>query len=108
MTNVGVSVPMRGKISSDLERDLHRFRGGVRWLAAISLIIRGLFPVPGGVYGGGGILISFLYDSQSVLLKYAICSEQLEDEECRIRFDKERLNEADLRSMPRGFSLPPR
>lgn len=48
------------------------------------------------------LLISFLYDSQSVRLKYAICSEQLEDDECQDRSNKGNLNEADLRAMAYG------
>lgn len=112
---------MSGKISSDLEHDLCRFvekrggRGGTgrggRRRAVISLVIRSCFQSEawGGGGWGRGLLISFLYDSQSALLKYAICSEQSEDDKCRNQSGKESLNEADLRSLPPGESgfLPP-
>lgn len=77
--------------------------------AGVPLFLSSLEAVSSPRLGGGGLLISFLYDSQSALLKYAICSEQSEDDKCRNQSGKESLNEADLRSLPPGESgfLPP-
>lgn len=108
---------MSRKISSDLEHDLCRFgekRGGEEeqeeGAAGVPLFLSSLEAVSSPRLGGWGrVLISFLYDSQSALLKYAICSEQSEDDKCRNQSGKESLNEADLRSLPPGESgfLPP-
>lgn len=107
--------PMSGKISSDLEHDLCRFRGERKGeeeeeegAAGMPLFLSSLGVVSSPRLGGW-LLISFLYDSQSALLKYAICSEQSEDDKCRNQSGKRSLNETDLRSLPPGESgfLPP-
>lgn len=98
---------MSRKISSDLGSDLgrlgeegmikYRRRRKREWLALPLLVIMVCFHCK-----CSWLLISFLYDSQSARLKYAICSQQLEDDECQDRSNKSNLNEADLRAMAYG------
>lgn len=98
---------MSRKISSDLGCDLgrlgeegmikYRRRRKREWLALPLLVIMVCFHCK-----QNWLLISFLYDSQSARLKYAICSQQLEDDECQDRSNKSNLNEADLRAMAYG------